>query len=73
MPFPKCCWFSARSGKHPLPNLMATAMLAGMRSLEAIVQFARDHLPHLLTDTKRPNFAAALRRFAIRPLEAPAS
>ena len=30
----------------------------------------RNALTHLLNATKRPNFAAALRRFAVRPLEA---
>ena len=37
---------AAAGRRYPLPavlNLMATAMLAGMRSLEAIAQFARDH------------------------------
>jgi len=36
----------ARGKQYPLPavlNLLAVAMLAGMRSLEAIAQFAREH------------------------------
>jgi hypothetical protein len=35
-----------------------------------ILAAIRNALTHLLTAAKRPNFAAALRRFAIRPLEA---
>lgn len=35
-----------------------------------ILAATRNALTHLLTAAKRPNFAAALRRFAIRPLEA---
>jgi hypothetical protein len=37
---------AASGRRYPLPavlNLLAVAMLAGMRSLEAIAQFARDH------------------------------
>jgi hypothetical protein len=40
----------ARGRRHPLPALLslaAVALLAGMRSLEAIAQFARDHGPPL--------------------------
>lgn len=40
----------ARGRRHPLRailNLTAVALLAGMRSLEAIAQFARDHGPPL--------------------------
>jgi hypothetical protein len=50
---------SASGRRYALPcilNLMATAMLAGMRSLEAIAQFARDHgtpLTHALGFTSR--------------------
>jgi len=35
-----------RGSRHPLPallNLTAVALLSGMRSLEAIAQFGRDH------------------------------
>ena len=35
-----------------------------------ILAATRNALTHLLTTAKLPNFAAALRRFAIRPLEA---
>jgi hypothetical protein len=40
----------ARGRRHPLSailNLTAVALLAGMKSLEAIAQFARDHGPQL--------------------------
>src|SRR5688500_1782700 len=39
-----------RGKRYPLPavlNLLAVALLAGMRSLEAVAQFGRDHGPPL--------------------------
>lgn len=50
---------SAMGRRYPLPcllNLLATATLAGMRSLEAVAQFARDHGPAL---THALGFASA--------------
>ena len=79
----------ARGRRHPLPailNLTAVALLAGIKSLEAIAQFARDHGPqraqtlgftHWPTPGKatfsnvfRRLDAAATRRFTVGPQEA---
>ena len=72
---------AAAGRRYPLPavlNLMATAMLAGMRSLEAVAQFARDHgaaLTHALgfTSGKSPckaTLSNLLRRLDVAAYEA---
>ena len=71
---------SAMGRRYALPcllNLMATAMLAGMRSLEAIAQFARDHgtdLTHALGFTSakthcKATFSNLLRRLDVAAYE----
>lgn len=72
---------AASGRRYTLPavlNLMAVAMLAGMRSLEAVAQFARDHgtaLTHALgfTSAKTPckaTLSNLLRRLDVAAVEA---
>jgi hypothetical protein len=66
---------SAMGRRYALPcllNLLATATLAGMRSLEAVAQFARDHgtaLTHALGFTSRKTPCKATLSNLLRQLD----